>query len=99
MKPFFFIFFFCASFFTYAQADSTWRMGASVVVHKDPRIDMLVQKQASINTASKKLYGRTMRGYRLMVMNTNKRDEAIAAKTKVYTAFPELKAYLVYQAP
>jgi len=33
------------------------------------------------------------------VINTNKRDDAIAAKTKVYTNFPELKAYLVYQSP
>ena len=40
-----------------------------------------------------------MRGYRLMVLNTNKREDAIAAKTKVYTYFPELKAYLTYQAP
>jgi hypothetical protein len=40
-----------------------------------------------------------MRGYRLLVLNTSKRDEAIAAKTKVYTYFPELKAYLVYQSP
>lgn len=93
------ILFLCCAFTSFAQSDSTWRMGASVVVHKDPRIDLLVQKQASINTATKKMYGRTMRGYRLMVMNTNKRDEAIAAKTKVYTTFPELKAYLVYQAP
>ena len=83
----------------FAQLDTTGNMGGTVVIHKDPRIDMLIQKQVNINTASKKSYGRTMRGYRLMVMNTNKRDEAIAAKTKVYTAFPELKAYLVYQAP
>jgi hypothetical protein len=48
---------------------------------------------------SKKSVGRTMRGYRLMVLNTNKREDAIAAKTKIYTYFPELKAYLVYQAP
>ena len=34
-----------------------------------------------------------------MIVNTNKRDEAIAAKTKVYTYFPELKAYLQYQSP
>lgn len=82
-----------------AQNDTLYRQGTSVVVHKDPRIDLLIQKQSNINTASKKMYGRTMRGYRVMVINTNKRDEAIAAKTKVYTAFPELKAYLVYQAP
>ncbi len=40
-----------------------------------------------------------MKGYRLLVINTNKRDEAIAAKTQVYTYFPELKAYLQYQSP
>ena len=79
-----------------AQSDSS---GAGVVVHKDPRVDLLVKKQASINTVSKKSIGRTMRGYRLMVLNTNKREEAIAAKTKVYTYFPELKAYLTYQSP
>jgi hypothetical protein len=80
----------------FAQTDSS---GIGVLVHKDPRLDLLVKKQASINTVSKKSIGRTMRGYRLMILNTNKREDAIAAKTKVYTYFPELKAYLTYQAP
>jgi len=71
----------------------------SVIVHKDPRIDMLVKKQSTINTAVKKASARSMRGYRLMVVNTNKRNEAIDAKTKIYTYFPELKAYLIYQSP
>ncbi len=101
MRSLFFLFLVVAAIPVHAQSDTAVRqnMGGNVVVHKDPRIDMLIAKQASINVASKKTYGRTMRGYRLMVMNTNKRDEAIAAKTRVYTAFPELKAYLVYQAP
>ena len=34
-----------------------------------------------------------------MIISTNNRDEAIAAKTKVYTYFPELKAYLMHQSP
>jgi len=72
---------------------------ASVIVHKDPRVDILVKKQSSINTAVKKASARSMRGYRLMVVNTNKRNEAIDAKTKIYTYFPELKAYLSYQSP
>ncbi len=72
---------------------------AAVIVHKDPRVDILVKKQASINTAVKKASARSMRGYRLMVVNTNKRNEAIDAKTKIYTYFPELKAYLSYQSP
>lgn len=98
MKIFITVILFFVTASGFAQSDTAFRT-ASVIVHKDPRIDLLVKKQASINTATKKLYGRTMRGYRLMVINTNKRDEAIAAKTKIYTAFPELKAYLVYQAP
>ena len=72
---------------------------SSVVVHKDARLDVLLKKQGDVNAAIKKANARTARGYRLLVINTNKRDEAIAAKTKVYTAFPELKAYLVYQSP
>jgi len=72
---------------------------SSVVVHKDPRLDILLKKQGDINAAIKKANARTAKGYRLLVINTNKRDEAIAAKTKVYSNFPELKAYLVYQSP
>ncbi len=34
-----------------------------------------------------------------MIISTNKREEAVAAKTKVYTYFPELKAYLWFQPP
>ena len=34
-----------------------------------------------------------------MIISTTNRDEAISAKTKIYTYFPELKAYLWYQSP
>lgn len=71
----------------------------TVVVHADPRVDLLVKKQADINAAIKRSNARTARGYRLLVINTTKRDEAMAAKTKVYSNFPEIKAYLVYQSP
>ena len=71
----------------------------TVIVHKDPRLDLLVKKKAEVNKTSKKSQARTARGYRLLVINTNSRDEAVAAKTKVYTYFPELKAYLSYQTP
>jgi hypothetical protein len=72
---------------------------SAVLIHKDPRIDLLIKKQAEINTAIKKASARSMRGYRLMVLNTIKRDEALDAKTKIYTYFPDLKAYLTYQSP
>ena len=93
MKYFLLLFFTFSSLFLFAQ-DTT-----SVVIHKDPRIDVLVKKQADINAAIKRSMARTAKGYRILVINTNKRDEAIAAKTKVYSNFPELKAYLVYKSP
>ena len=76
------------------QADTN-----SITIHKDPRIDLLVKKQAQINEETSRESRRFGKGYRVLVINTNKRDEAVAAKTKVYTYFPELKSYLIYQSP
>jgi polysaccharide pyruvyl transferase WcaK-like protein len=71
----------------------------TVLVHKDPRIDLLVTKQAQINEETSRDSRKTAKGYRLMIISTNNRDEAISAKAKVYTYFPELKAYLWHQSP
>ncbi|MBL7733345.1 MAG: SPOR domain-containing protein [Chitinophagaceae bacterium] len=71
----------------------------SVIVNKDPRLDLLVKKQATINEITSRDGRRTDKGYRLMIISTNSRDEAMAAKSKVYSYFPELKAYLWYQSP
>jgi hypothetical protein len=82
--------------------DTTWKKTVdsnSVVVHKDPRLDMLVKKQIQINEETSRDARRVAKGYRLMVITTNSRDEAIAAKTKIYTYFPELKAYMWHQSP
>jgi SPOR domain len=78
----------------FAQQDS-----GSVVVHKDARLDLLVNKQAQINEETSRDARRTGKGFRLMVISTNNRDEAIAAKTRIYTYFPEIKAYLWHQSP
>jgi hypothetical protein len=85
----------------FAQTDSTALPVDSntVIIHKDPRLDLLVKKQATINEVSSREGKRTDKGYRLMVISTNNREEALAAKSKIYTYFPELKAYLWYQSP
>lgn len=72
---------------------------SSVIVHKDQRLDMLIRKQIEINEETSRDARRIAKGFRLLVVNTNKREDAIAAKTKVYTYFPELKPYLIYQSP
>lgn len=82
--------------------DTTWHKAidtSGVIVHKDPRLDLLVKKQIQINEETSREARRIGKGYRLLVLNTNKRDEAVTAKTKVYSFFPELKSYLIYQAP
>jgi len=85
-----------------AQHDTAWVPPAdsnSVIVHKDPRLDLLVKKQATINEATTREGRKTDKGFRLMIISTNSREEALSAKTKIYTNFPELKAYLWYQSP
>ena len=101
MKNFFFVILIVSLNKTFAQNAPTQVVTepSSVIIHKDARIDLLVRKQAQMNEEWARENRRTMKGFRLMVINTNKRDEAIAAKTKVYTFFPELKSYLLYQSP
>ena len=85
-----------------AQKDTAWVTAVdsnTVIVHKDPRLDLLVKTQATINEVTSRDSRKTDKGFRLMVISTNNRDEALAAKTKIYSHFPELKAYLWYQSP
>ena len=78
----------------YAQTDTP-----SVVVYKDPRIDLLVKKQVDINEEITRDTRRTAAGYRILVINSNDRKKVFAAKAKIYQLYPELKPYLLYQAP
>ncbi len=78
-----------------AQTDSS----ANVVVNKDPRIDMLVNKQIEINEITTRNSRRSAAGYRILIISSNDRNKVIDAKTKMYREFPELKAYMMYQSP
>ena len=101
MKKILVLFITVLSLNSFAQ-DSTWKKSAdsnSVIIHKDPRLDLLIKKQIQINEEASRDARKIGKGYRLLVINTNKRNEAIAAKSKIYTSFPELKAYLIYQSP
>ena len=71
----------------------------AVIIHKDPRLDLLVKKQAEVNKITGVDNRKTDKGYRILVISTNNRAEALEAKTKIYTYFHDLKAYLWYQSP
>ncbi|MBS1664369.1 MAG: SPOR domain-containing protein [Bacteroidetes bacterium] len=77
-----------------AQTDS-----GSVVVVKDPRVDLLMKKQIEINEETTKDTRRNMPGFRIQVINSPDRNKVFAAKAKVYQEFPDMKPYLLYQAP
>jgi hypothetical protein len=100
-----FLFSLLFSFFslhTFAQSnfgfDSVRRGG--ITVNKDPRFDLLSEKQSEINKRANKYAGSGIRsGYRIQVINTQNRDEANAIKEEMLSRFPDQKAYLMYQAP
>ena len=63
----------------------------SVIVHKDPRIDLLVKKQIQINEETSREARRVGKGYRLLVINTNNRDEADLLPKQKCTLFSRIK--------
>ena len=73
--------------------------GTNVTVHKDPRIDALMKKQIEVNEYTTRDARRNVAGFRLLILTSNDRNKVTEAKLKVYKNFPELKAYVVYQAP
>ncbi len=78
----------------YSDAQTT---GTEIV--KDPRLDLLIKKQAELN---KKVYldnNRTAQGFRILVMNTSDRKKAMDAKSILMRDFPDHKTYLIYQSP
>jgi hypothetical protein len=97
MKQLFFVAVLFLSVTTFAQTATPDSNG--VIVHKDPRLELLKNKQAQINEVTSREARKFAKGYRILIIRTNNPDEAIAAKTKVYTYFPELKAYLWHQSP
>src|SRR6201991_2939423 len=87
-----------------AQTDSATAVSGTpaagtVTVVKDPRVDMLVRKQIEINEETTRDSRRNMPGFRIQVLNSPDRGKVFAAKAKVYQEFPDLKPYLLYQAP
>src|SRR5215467_6014279 len=77
-----------------AQTDSN-----SVVVHKDPRVDLLIKKQIQINEETTRESRSHVPGYRIQVINSTDRNKVFSVKTKIYQEYPDLKSYLIYQAP
>ena len=75
------------------------QFGKSVHVKRDPRVDVLVDKQIELNGQA--VRGRTTieQGFRLLIVSTNKRDLALETKSRWMKNYPDQKSYMFYHSP
>lgn len=72
----------------------------TIIVKKDPRIDVLTSKQILINKRSSMLTSTGQyKGYRIQVMSTTSRDQAFNIKGDLLNKFPTEKSYVMFQSP
>ena len=69
-----------------------------VIIHKDPRIDILGKKMAEYNEALSKNI-RSAKGYRLMLLSTNDRNMAMNLRSRLLQQYPDQKVYMTFQSP
>jgi len=75
------------------------QFGKSAFVTRDPRVDVLVDKQIELNGEAIKGRTITTQGFRLLMITTNKRDVALDIKSRLMKNYPDQKSYLYYQSP
>lgn len=81
-----------------AQPSDTNVFG-NVTVEKDNRIDVLASKMGVYNQSLSLRKARTGPGYRLMLLSTNNRNEALKLRTALIQQYPEHKVYMVFKSP
>ncbi|NDE11062.1 MAG: hypothetical protein EBZ95_10940 [Chitinophagia bacterium] len=77
--------------------DTTISNGNLTIV-MDSRLDLLAKKEAEINEAAAS-GPKYAKGYRLMILNTTDRTEAMNLRAKLLQLFPEQKIYMTFQTP
>ncbi|WP_439506143.1 SPOR domain-containing protein [Sediminibacterium sp.] len=72
----------------------------TIIIEKDPRLDILVSKQGQINKRTAMMTSTGLyKGFRLQVISTPKRDDANQVKTDLMNRFPDQKSYTFFQSP
>ena len=93
MHKLFFLLIACFTVFAASAQDS-------IIVKKDPRLDVLTSKQAALNKRNALLTSSGQyKGYRVQVISTRDRNKALEIKSDLLTRFPEEKSYTVFQSP
>ena len=76
------------------------KAGDSIVVKKDPRLEILTQKQIQVNKRTSLMTSSGMyKGFRVQIISTNKRDEAFNLKAEMMNKFPDQNVHILFQSP
>ena len=76
----------------------TTLVNGNLTIVMDSRLELLAKKEAEINEALAN-GPKFAKGYRLMVLNTTNRTEAMSLRAKLLQLFPEQKIYMTFQPP
>jgi hypothetical protein len=69
-----------------------------VTITKDDRIDLLGKKMAEYNEGlANKIH--MEKGYRLMLLNTTDRNQALQMRSSLMQLYPEQNVYMTFQSP
>jgi len=105
LKNIFTLFFLLQSLWAVAQNDTTevpvidTVLYGQISVVQDPRIEVLGKKLAEYNEALNLKKTRTGKGYRLMVLSTNDRQQVLSVRSNLIRLYPEHKVYMIFQSP
>ena len=72
----------------------------TIIVRKDPRLDVLTAKQVAINKRSSMMTANGQyKGFRIQVVSTTNRDQAAKVKSDLLNKYPEEKVYITFNSP
>ena len=104
-----FVLFQCISQTSFSQTEETEEVTDSVVsgvvIHADPRLDVLMATNVKIKKAYASSPGKTAkvirsgRGFRVQIYNGNEKNAAVSKKVDFMRRFPSVKTYMTYTQP
>lgn len=103
-----FIIAFCYSPFAFAQDEEVVMedtVASGVVIHADPRLEILMASNAKAKKAYATTPGKTAkvirsgRGFRVQIYNGNNKSMAINKKVDFMRRYPNVKTYMTYTQP
>lgn len=100
MRILFVVIFIFVSGYTFAQDTLTdTPLFGKVTIENDSRLDVLETKMAEYNQSLLTRKTRTAQGYRLMLLSTSDRNQALNLRSSLIQQYPDQKVYMLFKSP